>query len=141
MIDNQPLDSYLALACPAGAQRTGRLTAQEIYGLDLHADLVVLSSCRSGGGKVTGEISALTRGFFYAGAPSIVASHWDVPDQPAARLLSDFYAEWLRGRSRIDALRTAQLRLLSDLRVGSVILRTPAGEFALEEGRRCECKK
>ncbi len=137
MIDDQPLDSYLALARPAGAQGSGRLTAEDIYGLDLHADLVVLSSCRSGGGKVTGEgISALTRAFFYAGAPSIVASRWDVPDQPAARLLSAFYAEWLRGRSPIDALRTAQLRLLADLRAGRVMLQTQAGSFALPEDPR-----
>ncbi len=94
----------------------------------------MLSSCRSGGGKVTGEgISALTRAFFYADAPSIVASRWDVPDQPAARLQSAFYAEWLRGRSRIDALRTAQLRLLADLRANRVILHTRAGDFALPE--------
>jgi len=134
MIDDQPLDSYLALARPAGTQGTGRLAAEDIYGLDLNAELVVLSSCRSGGGNVTGEgISALTRAFFCAGAPSIIASRWDVPDQPAARLLSTFYSEWLKGRSRVDALRTAQLRLLADLRAGRVILHTPAGDLVLPE--------
>jgi CHAT domain-containing protein len=134
MIDDQPLDSYLALARPGGTQGTGRLAAEDIYGLDLNADLVVLSSCRSGGGKVTGEgISALARAFFYAGAPSIIASRWDVPDQPAARLLASFYSEWLKGRSRVEALRTAQMRLLADLRAGRVILHTPAGDLVLPE--------
>ena len=134
MIDDQPLDSYLALARPVGIQGTGRLAAEDIYGLDLNADLVVLSSCRSGGGKVTGEgISALARAFFYAGAPSIIASRWDVPDQPAARLLASFYSEWLKGRSRVEALRGAQLRLLADLRAGRVILHTPAGDLVLPE--------
>jgi CHAT domain-containing protein/tetratricopeptide (TPR) repeat protein len=134
MMDDQPLDSYLALARTPGTQGSGRLAAADVYGLNLHADLVVLSSCRSGGGKVTGEgISALTRAFFYAGAPSIIASRWDVPDQPAARLLSTFYSEWLEGRSRIDALRRAQLRLLADLRAGRVIFHTPAGDFVLPE--------
>ena len=83
---------------------------------------------------MTGEgISALARAFFYAGAPSIIASRWDVPDQPAARLLASFYSEWLTGRSRVEALRGAQLRLLADLRAGRVILHTPAGDLVLPE--------
>lgn len=98
------------------------------------AELVVLSACRSGGGKVTGEgISAFTRALFYAGTPTIIASLWDVPNQPANRLHAEFYASWLDGRSRVDALRAAQLRILADLRTGRLRIRTPAGDFSLPE--------
>ncbi|MBZ5551268.1 MAG: CHAT domain-containing protein [Acidobacteriia bacterium] len=131
--DYQPLDSYLALS-GGNEVADARLSAREVYALDLHADLVVLSSCRSGGGKLTGEgIAALARAFFYAGAPSLIVSLWDVPDQPANRLLPGFYASWLHGRDKIDALRAAQLHLLGDLRAGRVKVRTPAGEFVLSE--------
>ncbi len=133
-LDDRPLDSYLALGLSAESIGDGRLTAEELYAFDLHADLVVLSSCRSGGGKVTGDgVSALARAFFYAGAPSIIASIWNVPDQPASRLLSAFYASWLQGSSKVDALRTAQLRLLADLRAGRVTVHTPAGDLTLPE--------
>jgi CHAT domain-containing protein len=131
--DQVPLDSYLALGRPA-AGGDGRLTAQEIYGFTLNADLVVLSSCRSAGGTPTGEgIAALARAFFYAGAPSIVASVWDVPDQPANRLFTPLYAAWLRDGSPADALRAAQLKLIADLRAGRVRVRTAAGEVVLPE--------
>ena len=133
MLDSQPLDSFITLSGPETG-KNGHLTAKDIYQLHLNADLVVLSSCRSGGGKVTGDgISALIRAFFYAGASSIIASGWDVPDQTTNRLLTRFYAEWLNGRTRIDALRAAQLQLLSDLRAGLITVRTPAGELVLPE--------
>jgi CHAT domain-containing protein len=132
--DRAPLDSYLALARPAQADGDGRLTAQELYGLRLHADLAVLSSCRSAGGQVSGEgIAALARAFLSAGVPSVVASVWDVPDQPANRLFPELYRAWLRDGSPARALRTAQLRLIADLRAGKVAVRTVAGDVPLSE--------
>ena len=131
--DYQPLDSYLALS-GGNVVADSRLSAKDIYALDLHANLVVLSSCRSGGGKLTGEgIAALARAFLYAGAPSLIVSLWDVPDQPANRLLPGFYASWLHGSDKIDALRAAQLHLLRELRAGRVKVRTPAGDLVLPE--------
>ena len=131
--DRDPLDSYLALAPPAEGQ-SNRLTAHEVYGLRLKADLVVLGACQSAGGQVSGEgISALVRAFFFAGARSIVASVWDVPDEPASRLLPAFYESWLKKRPAADAMRAAQLRLLADLRAGRVRIKTPVGEVALPE--------
>lgn len=132
--DGEPLDSYLALAQPTAGGKSNRLTAQDVYTLRLKADLVVLGSCRSAGGQVTGEgVSALVRAFFFAGARSIVASVWDVPDEPANRLLPAFYESWLKKRPAADAMRAAQLRLLSDLRAGRVRIKTPVGEVALPE--------
>jgi len=134
--DDEPLESFLALAsaAPAAAEDSnGRLSAHEIYRSRLDADLVVLSACRSGTGDVGGEgIAGLTRAFFYAGTPSVVATLWDVVDGPPARLLPDFYRE-LNTTDKATALRRAQLRLLGDLRARRVKVATPGGPVALPE--------
>src|SRR5262249_13002360 len=87
--DDDPFGSFLALgSASGGAENDGFLTAQEVYGWNLHANLVVLSACRSGGGRVTGDgVSTFARAFIYAGTPSLIASVWDVPDEPGNRLL------------------------------------------------------
>ena len=133
--DDDPFASFLALGPSAGGGSSdGLLTSQEVYGLDLNADLVVLSACRSAGGSVTGDgISAFARAFIYAGTASFVASLWDVADEPTNRLLPNFYRSWLRGESKSRALRGAQLRLLRDLRAGRVTINTPAGVVAIPE--------
>jgi CHAT domain-containing protein len=133
--DDRPFDSYLALgASGAGKDRDGRLTAQEIYALRLQSDLVFLSACRSGLGKVTGDgMMGLTRAFLYAGAPSVIASLWDVADEPTYRLVPAFYRSWLQGKSKSAALRSAQLELLRALRAGQVKLHTAAGDITLPE--------
>jgi CHAT domain-containing protein len=133
--DDRPFDSYLALgANPADAKQDGRLTAEKIYAMDLHADLVFLSACRSGQGKVSGDgIVGLTRAFWYAGTPSVIASLWDVADEPTYRLVASFYRARLDGDDKSRALRTAQLRLLHQLRAGTVTVHTAAGEFVLPE--------
>ena len=105
-----------------------------MYGLRLDAELVVLSACRSAGGRVTGDgISALARAFFYAGTASLIASVWDVADEPTNRLLPDFYRRWLAGQSKSSALQAAQLQLLRDLRAGRVRISTPAGIVTIPE--------
>jgi CHAT domain-containing protein len=134
--DDDPFGSFLALAAGAGSGPAGDglLTAQEIYGLDLRADLVVLSACRSGGGRVTGDgVATFARAFIYAGTASLVASLWDVADEPTNRLLPAFYRAWFAGQSKARALRTAQLQLLRDLRAGQVTLDTPAGRVSLPQ--------
>jgi CHAT domain-containing protein len=94
----------------------------------------VLSACRSAGGRVTGDgISAFARAFIYAGTASLVASQWDVADEPTNRLLPDFYRRWLSGQSKARALREAQLRLLRDLRAAKVQIETPVGKALLPE--------
>ena len=133
--DDHPFDSFLALgASGPGKERDGRLTAQEIYGLQLQSDLVFLSSCRSGMGQVTGDgIMGLTRAFLYAGTPSVIASLWDVADEPTYRLIPAFYRSWLQGKSKGAALRSAQLGLLQALRTGQIKVHTPAGDVTLPE--------
>jgi len=133
--DDNPFASFLALGpSSSGGAADGQLTSQEVYSLDLNADLVVLSACRSAGGSITGDgISAFARAFIYAGTASLVASLWDVADEPTNQLLPDFYRRWLAGESKGRALRAAQLRLLRDLRAGRVTISTPAGDVALAE--------
>ena len=135
--DDHPLDSFLALASDAGSSgydADGRLTAEEVYDLRLDADLVVLSACRTAGGRVTGDgIGGLVRAFVYAGAPSVVATLSDLPDAAGAFALPAFYSTWARGKSKAAALRSAQLELLRALRAGRIAVDTPAGRFALPE--------
>lgn len=129
--DDQPLESFLALGSKPGADDSssgdGRLTAAEIYGLKIDSRLVVLSACRTAAGKVSGDgILGLSRALFYAGTPAIVAAMWDVSDETTRVLMEHFYRAW-PSRSRGDALRAAQLRLLRDIRAGRVRIQTAAG--------------
>jgi CHAT domain-containing protein len=120
--DDDPFGSFLALGVDGGdGHGDGTLTAEEIYGLRLQAQLVVLSACRSGLGEVSSDgIVGLTRAFFFAGTPRVVATLWDVADGPSAQLLRDFYAERTRKADLARALRAAQLRMLANLRAGVV---------------------
>jgi CHAT domain-containing protein len=100
-----------------GQPRDGLVLSHEIYGMNLSADLVVLSACRTGLGKdVRGEgIIGLTRGFMYAGARRVVVSLWSVDDQATAELMGRFYESMLRGRRPpAAALRTAQVAMWNE---------------------------
>jgi CHAT domain-containing protein len=133
--DEDPSGSYLAFA-PGDESGTsdGLLTARAAYGLQLSADLVVLSACRSGGGAITGDgIATFARAFMYAGTPSVVISLWDVADAPTSRLLPAFYRTWFGGASKARSLRRAQLQLLANLRAGTVRVETRAGTVTLPE--------
>ncbi len=93
------------------------LTASQVVSLQLDADLVILSACNSGGpgGATAGEsLSGLARAFFYAGARSLLVTHWSVNDQVTAFLVADTLRR-LRGTPAIGiigALRDAQLGML-----------------------------
>lgn len=115
-----------------GARGDGRVTAAEIYDMPVGADLVVLSACRSGRGRITGDgVAGFTRAFISAGARTVVASLWDAPDETARRLMARFYRQYAQGQATTEALREAQLALLADLRAGRVVVKSPAGDVAL----------
>jgi CHAT domain-containing protein len=96
--------------------------------------MVMLSACRSASGSVSADgVLGLTRAFFYAGAASVVASVWDVPDDLAPDLVADFYGHYRLSGQKDRSLRTAQLRLLAKLRAGGVQISTPAGPVVLRE--------
>ncbi len=90
---------------------------QNIYDLRLNADLVFLSACQSGSGRVyEGEgVMSLSRAFALAGAKSLISSLWNVPDnQISIKLISDFYAQLKLGKDKEDALHQAKLKLLKN---------------------------
>ena len=100
----------------------GLLAASEIAQFKLNADMVVLSACNTagGGGKFGGEaLSGLAEAFFFAGARSLVVSHWQVPSSATAALLSNMFEslgpEFKGGAG--PALRDAQVRMISKTNV------------------------
>jgi CHAT domain-containing protein/Tfp pilus assembly protein PilF len=100
-----------------GRPRPGMLWAYEIADLELSADLVVLSACRTALGKeVRGEgLLGLSRSFFAAGAARVMVSYWGVDDRATAELMTRFYRLLLVDRLRpAAALRGAQLSMLAD---------------------------
>jgi CHAT domain-containing protein len=90
----QPLLSHLKLA--AGDGDDGRLTAAEMFGLDLdRADLVVLSACETGMATVAGgdEVIGMIRALLFAGARSFVLSRWKVDVASTSLWMKTFHAE------------------------------------------------
>jgi CHAT domain-containing protein len=99
-------------AAPEAGVDDGVLTAYEASQLNLEGtELVVLSACETGLGKelnVDG-VFGLRRGLQEAGAESLLMSMWSVPDKETEELMSLFYAKWLAGMDKPEALRQAQL--------------------------------
>ncbi len=95
----------------------GKLYAGEIYNLQLDANLVTLSACRTGLGKITrGEgVIGLSRALIYAGARNIIVSYWNVADVSTASLMKDFYQNQIENPNAgySDNLRKAKLDLLN----------------------------
>ena len=108
-----------SLVDQGGRAVDGFLRLHEVYNLDLHADLVVLSACRTAlGREVRGEgLVGLTRGFLYAGARRVISTTWNVDDRASSVLMSRFYESMLtKGMKATEALRDAQLSMLRDPR-------------------------
>jgi CHAT domain-containing protein/tetratricopeptide (TPR) repeat protein len=108
----------LSLHNAKGQPIDGFLDMSAIFDMKLNADLVVLSACESGSGKLLGGegLMGLTRGFFYAGAASLVVSLWSVDDEATSDLMRRFYRSML-GPSHLRpaaALREAQRSMLLD---------------------------
>ena len=85
--------------------------------LDLHkCEIVSLSACETGVNAVApgNELIGLARGFFSAGAPSMLMSLWTVDDATTADLMMDFYAKLCEGAPAAKALRYAQLEVMKE---------------------------
>lgn len=96
----------------------GLLTTSEIVDLKLDADLVVLSACDTGGpGEETGgeALSGMARAFLYAGARSLVVSHWEIPDEPTVKLFVTCFDRLAsKDATLAEAMRSAQIALMGD---------------------------
>jgi len=100
-----------ALALTADKESDGFLTALEIFRMRIPADLVVLSACETGKGKIykTEGIVGLTRAFMFAGAPRVIVSLWKVDDEATRALMVKFYELWKPGKmATATALKKAQ---------------------------------
>jgi len=93
-------------------KNNGFISIKEFYNIDLSADLVVLSACKSGYGKVEkGEgVISLPRSFLFNGVPNVIASLWKVHDEKTKDLMVAFYKHLLEDKvSYAEALRLAKL--------------------------------
>ncbi|MEM7536609.1 MAG: CHAT domain-containing protein [Chloroflexota bacterium] len=91
------------------------LTLAEIARLELDCDLAVLSGCETGYGLVQGaELLSLAGGFLGAGVHSLLVSLWRVDDNSTASMMSHFYEALMTGKTRAQAIRTAQRALLDE---------------------------
>jgi CHAT domain-containing protein/WD40 repeat protein len=105
----------LSLVDEKGSLQNGYLRLNDIFNLNLSAELVVLSACQTGLGKeIKGEgLVGLTRGFMYAGSPRVVVSLWSVDDQVTSELMTRFYKKMLQNKlAPAAALRAAQIEVL-----------------------------
>jgi CHAT domain-containing protein len=107
---DNPLFSALLLA-------DGWFTVRDAYSLRLDNALVTLSACETGANVVApgDELIGLARGFFSAGARSVLLSLWMVDDEATNQMMVDFYREMKAGSSLSTSLRAAQLRMLKEM--------------------------
>jgi CHAT domain-containing protein len=119
--EQQPLLGGVALAQTGKeSQNDGLLTAEEIFNLNssgkltLNAELLVLSACNTGRGRITGDgVIGLSRSFIAAGVPSVIVSLWSVPDAPTAELMTQFYTNLYQKKlDKAQALRMAMLKMM-----------------------------
>ncbi|HEY6435430.1 MAG TPA: CHAT domain-containing protein, partial [Ignavibacteriaceae bacterium] len=113
LLKDQPL---IIFSPQKNDQNDGYLELGEIVQLNLSSDLVVLSSCRSGLGKIDASegILGMQKAFFDAGAKSIVVSLWDVNDKYTSYFMKDFYKHLAGGISKSEALREAKLDFIKN---------------------------
>ncbi|MBK8562510.1 MAG: CHAT domain-containing protein [Saprospiraceae bacterium] len=107
--------AYLAFGVPGDSTAYDKLYARDLYNYSLNADMVVLSACETGIGKLRkGEgIVSLSRAFAYAGAKSIFPTLWQVSDAKTAELMRYFYKNLRKGMAKDAALRKAKLDYLN----------------------------
>lgn len=109
-----PQNSKLIFNPTIDSLQDGFLHAFEIYNLRIKAQLAVLSACSSGSGKYSnGEgVMSLAHAFRYAGASSVVMSHWPVDDKSTYEIMYSFYENLSAGQTKSQALRNAKIQFL-----------------------------
>ncbi|MEZ4773954.1 MAG: CHAT domain-containing tetratricopeptide repeat protein [Bacteroidia bacterium] len=114
--DYQPMFSHIVFSAPEDSTEDGFLEVSELYHLHINAEMVVLSACETGVGKlIRGEgIASLARGFTYAGSKSMVTTLWSVNDAATTELIQAFYQFLKQGKNKDEALRSAKLLYLGE---------------------------
>lgn len=110
-----PDRSGLVLGVDRTSDSNGLLQIPEIMRLHFSADLVTLSACDTGIGKVEGEegITNLAEAFLVSGARAVVASLWSADDTITSDLMKRFYTHLAQGEDKATALRDAKVDLLN----------------------------
>lgn len=110
-----PFRSALVLSLDDDPREDGFLQVREIHNLRLKANLIVLSACQTGRGKLEkGEgVMGLPRVFFYAGARSVLSTLWKLNDESTAEFMNSFYNYLSQGENIAQALRLAKLKILN----------------------------
>ena len=109
-------NSFLALGSDID-DHDQKLTLRELYNLESNNELVVLSACSTAKGEIAeGEgVLSLARGFFYAGAKSVVSTLWAINDQSSAIIMAEFYKQLKKGKRKDVALQQAKLHYLDSV--------------------------
>ena len=111
--DNEP-GLVLSLPKKSSLNDDGVLTPGEIVNLDLNAKLVILSACNTANGKDNDSeiLSGLAQAFLYAGAESIIVTHWPVETNSTVLLMTSFFDYWLKEKmDPAEALKHAKIDL------------------------------
>lgn len=112
--DAYPDYSYLAFTEAKDSAESNMLYIKDLYNTSLNTDMVTLSACQTGIGKLQkgqGMLS-LSKGFYYAGAKSLVNTLWKINDKSTVKLMEYFYKGLSEGKSKTQALRDAKLKYL-----------------------------
>lgn len=93
-----------------------KMTLHELLGIENQADLVILDACQTNNGiNRSGEgVMNLSRGFFYNGTQSVMASLWNVNEQAGNKILQTFYNELFQGTSKSKSLQLAKIKYLEE---------------------------
>lgn len=117
LINNEePLYSKMLFTPDADTAEDGLLNTYELADLELDADLVVLSACNTGFGKLNkGEgIVGLSRGFFQAGCKSLLATLWSVSDKTSLKVIDGFYSNLQDGKSKSESISQTKRAYLQE---------------------------
>ena len=105
----------LSLVDAAGTPQDGFLRLHDVYSMNLRANVVILSACETGLGRLAGSegVAGLASGFLAAGASTVVSTLWEVNDEASAALMLHFHSALVRDvhASPAAALRAAQLAM------------------------------
>ncbi|MBD1846959.1 CHAT domain-containing protein [Cyanobacteria bacterium FACHB-63] len=102
-----------AIALSPFHQDDGLLTSSEIFNLNLSAELVVLSACDTGSGRITGDgVIGLSRAWISTGVPTVIVSLRKVPDEQTSFLMTSFYQNLQRTPNKAQSLRAAMLETM-----------------------------
>ena len=108
--DRNPLRSSLFLSPGPDSREDGYLQVSEMYGLRTKADLVVLSGCQTGRGKIVenGGNLGLPRAFLFVGARSVLSTLWPISDESGSVFMRYFYDAYFRDEGKAKALQAAK---------------------------------